>query len=76
MIKSLYMIFKILARKHIKLFSFFLLLYVNITIFGNLFSILYKNSLYFFIEKKKDIVTLSKKEYNFFNYKKGDFYGN
>jgi len=70
------MIFKILARKHIKLFSFFLLLYVNITIFGNLFSILYKNSLYFFIEKKKDIVTLSKKEYNFFNYKKGDFYGN
>ena len=76
MIKSLYMIFNILARKHIKLFSFFLLLYVNITIFGNLFSILYKNSLYFFIEKKKDIVTLSKKEYNFFNYKKGDFYGN
>ncbi len=50
--------------------------YVNITIFGNLFSILYKNSLCFFIEKKKDIVTLSKKEYNFFNYKKGDFYGN
>ena len=50
--------------------------YVNITIFGNLFSILYKNNPYFFIEKKKDIVTLSKKEYNFFNYKKGDFYGN
>ena len=70
------MIFKVLARKHIKLFSFFLLVYVNITIFGNLFSILYKNSLCFFIEKKKDIVTLSKKEYNFFNYKKGDFYGN
>ena len=39
-------------------------------------SILYKNNPYFFIEKKKDIVTLSKKEYNFFNYKKGDFYGN